>query len=291
MSQDKSTEVPQETGSAPPKKVRCRVRRRVPFFQYRTFWFLLFVLLGIVFTAMLNRAMNDREYQDKFANYLWEKSQIRLKFYDIKFNLFTGKVGGSELSVYAQKNRTLLSLSEFTLKYNPFYLWIGRFKITGVRAREFFLDTSQAVKAKSKNKKFDPKMIPFFLKHVHLKQAAINKFDWLQPRGGHVLMDDIQLTSKFGSGLHTSPLQLRVNGLEYRGHKQHAFVKRLALDGFFLFDFSQPLIFDQSRISAQVSLTDALFGFYRRPKPWLTDAVFAKDLEPLIRQYYREIPD
>src|SRR3989339_1635825 len=105
---------------------------------------------------MLNRAMNDREYQDKFANYLWEKSQIRLKFYDIKFNLFTGKVGGSELSVYAQKNRTLLSLSEFTLKYNPFYLWIGRFKITGVRAREFFLDTSQAVKAKSKNKKFDP---------------------------------------------------------------------------------------------------------------------------------------
>ncbi len=285
MTETKKTKEPQEKASS--KKSKKTKGKR--YYHYRIFWIFVIIVIGYLVVFLMNWAMNDREYQDRAAQYLYEKSQTKLDFTDITFNLFTGKVSGKDLTVHVEKSNLKLSLKEFTLKYNPYYLWIGRFKITGIYANEFFLDTSNLILPQKMQKKIT---MPNYLKRVKLSEAKINKFYWKQPKDGSLSIEDITLESKFGSVIYTSPLTMVLNSLEYRGPKHHAFLNHMELDGFFLFDFSQPLIFDESRLSAKLEVEDALLAFYRTPKPWLTDRAWDADLEPILKRYYpQKIPD
>ncbi|MBU0505796.1 translocation/assembly module TamB domain-containing protein [bacterium] len=274
---------PEQDKTKPLKKKHKR------FYHFRTFWIILLIIIGYAVTAGINWALNDRAYQLKAADYIYQKTGTKLEFSDVHFNLFTGRITGADLFVHSEKNKVKTSLKEFTLKYNPYYLWIGRLKLTEIIASEFYLDTSEMIVAKKKQANL--KNVPTYLKHIYLSKAQIKKFNWKQPKETILKFDNLKLTSKFGSAVHTSPLRMEIDTLEYRG-KHHIFFRRMNFDGFFLFDFSKPFIFDQTKLSARLEIEDTLLAFYRTPKPWLTDKAWDDDLEPLLKQYYPDkIPD
>jgi hypothetical protein len=293
MTEKKSEQAPQDEPQPKPeeKKTKPLKKKHKRFYHFRTFWIILLILIGYAVTAGLNWALNDREYQLKAAAYIYQKTQTKLEFSDVHFNLFTGRITGADLFVHSEKNNVTTTLKGFVLKYNPYYLWIGRLKLTAITASEFYLDTSEMIVAKKQPTKKNLKNFPNYLKHINLSEAHINQFHWKQPKETLLKFDNLKLTSKFGSAVHTSPLRMEIDTLEYRG-KHHVFFRRMNFDGFFLFDFSKPFIFDQTKISARLEIEDTLLAFYRTPKPWLTDKAWDDDLVPLLKQYYPEkIPD
>ena len=100
---------------------------------------------------MANRFINNRDNQVKVANWLYQKTQTKFDFNEVSFNLFWGEAHGKDLNLHVEKTNLKLSLKEFTLRYNPLYLWLGRFKITKIQAKEIWLDTSQLITLKNNN--------------------------------------------------------------------------------------------------------------------------------------------
>lgn len=268
------------------KKHLGRSAKRI--YHLKLFWFLVIIVLISSIVSGVNWALNNSNYQEKAATWIYQLTQTKLDYKDISFNLFFGEVKGTDLSVKVEKINLNLSLKEFKLNYNPLYLLIARFKVTKIHAKEFWLDTSELIKPEKTAKKVK---FPEFLKRVKLKEAKIDKFFWNQPKGAQLSIDTITLNSKFGSLFYKTPLNMVIEDIEYRADKLHTFIEKLELDGFFLFDFSQPRIIDESKLSAKAKIDKVLLAFYRSPKPWLTDRGWDKDLEPLLNKYYpNEIP-
>lgn len=276
--------------SPPSKKPDATKNPATPkkFYYYKLFWALL--LLGVVITivGLGNWALNNPKYQHKTARTIYKFKKIDLKFKDISFNLFAGEVSGKDLDLTVEKTNLKMQLKEFRISYNPLYLLIAKFKITKIQAREIWLDTSNLIKSDQPSKKIQ---VPDFLKRIKLKQAQIDRFFWSYPNGDYLAINKINLTSKFGSVIYKSLLHLVVNDITLYTKKLHAYIDDAEMDGFFLLDFSQPHILDQSKITISAKYNNILLAPYRQPKPWLTDRGWDKDLEPTLKKYYpNEIP-
>lgn len=196
---------------------------------------------------------------------------------------------GDDLTISLDKSYLILSLKEFELHYNPLYLWLLRLKITSVRAKEFAIDARHYTKTEA-----EPSQVKFpkFLKHIKLKEALIENFSWLQPGEKLTKVDNITLTSRFGSTIHTSPLNLKAEKIEHSGPKLDIFVDAVDIDGFFLFDFSKPHFFDESKLSATARIDGTLIAPFRTPKPWLKDLGYDPEMGPLLNKYYGDaIPE
>ncbi|MBF0105553.1 MAG: translocation/assembly module TamB domain-containing protein [Deltaproteobacteria bacterium] len=258
------------------------------FYKLKIFWIVIFMIMVTGAIGAANWFLNDQHYQIKAAALVYKLTKTRLAFNNIHFKLFLGEVSGKDLSITAEKTNLSLTLKEFKLNYNPLYLWLAKFKITKVYASQFVLDTSGLIKSENKTPK---RPVPDFLKRIKLKEAKIDQFIWKLPDNGILTVDKIRLTSKFGSVLYKSPLRMMTTGIAYQSKKLHAFIDSVELNGFFIFDFSQPRIFDESKLSAKAEIQRALLAVYRTPKPWLSERGWDQDLEPLLKSYYpQQIP-
>jgi len=272
--------------STPEKKKRPKKAKQPKrFYQLKLFWFIVAIAFITLFTGIANWVLNSRTNQERLASIIYKTSQTRLEFDDIHFNLFFGNVSGSNLTIDVEKSFISLSLKEFELRYNPLYLWILRFKITRIKAKEFLLDTRHLLVSKEKKNKVK---IPDFLKRVKLKEASLEKFVWHKPGDQLITIGKVALTSRFGSTFYTSPLNLKIDDVKFESPKLHAFVDAVDLDGFFLFDFSAPRMFDESKMSATAQIDRILIAPYRTPKPWLTDRGWDIDLDPILSKYYTD---
>lgn len=274
---------PTPSPSPPLPKSKSPQKRHKRVYQLKIFWFFLFTLLSVTLIGAINAALNLEDNQKQAAQALETFTQTHLEFRNLKFNLFWGEVAGEDFYLHVKKNNLKLSLTEFKLSYNPLYLLIARFKITKITAKEFWLDTSELIKSAEDPK---PIKVPTFLKRIKLKEAKLQRFFWSYPDGGYLAIENVSLDSKFGSSLSTSPLHLIVDDITYFTDKLHAYVERVELDGFFLFDFSQPRLLDESKLDIKADAQRILIAPYRKPKPWLTDAAWDIDLEPVLKNYY-----
>jgi hypothetical protein len=265
------------------------------FYQYKLFWALILVVVFYIFLGMANRFINNRDNQVKVANWLYQKTQTKFDFNEVSFNLFWGEAHGKDLNLHVEKTNLKLSLKEFTLRYNPLYLWLGRFKITKIQAKEIWLDTSQLITLKNNNEEkkqtIAKEHIPLFLRRIKLNQARIDSFFWNQSGQRQLSVGKIKLDSKFGSTFYASPLLMTINDIRFSTPKVNLFVNQVQQEGFFIFDFSQPRIFDESKISVKLKVNQALIAIHRKHKPWLNESSWDKDLNNLLTRYYpQEIP-
>lgn len=256
------------------------------FYHFRLFWIIVFISLATLFVAIINVNLNDKDKQVRMAEWIHNNMQVKLDFDNIHFNLFTGKLTGADLNVQIEKNKLNLSLKEFRLHYNPLYLWIGRFKITRIDAKEFWLDTSQMLNKKGHNDNQSPIKIPGFLKRIKLTKANIDQFFWNQSGNKQLAIEQIKIDSKFGSTFYTSPISMTISNLRYFSKKIDVFVDRIEQEGFFIFDLTQPRILDESRISIKLNFKNLLLSIYKTPKPWLTDRGWDLELETLLKMYF-----
>lgn len=262
---------------APPK------RPRPSFFRRPAFLLALAVAFLVVAIASANSFLNKRDVQDRLAQFLHEKAGIKADFDAITLEFFTGELSGKGITLDFERNKLLLSLQQFSVRFTPLALFIGEISVTAVTADEIYLDTSETVKSAAKT---EHGKLPDFLTHLSLRRAEINRFYWNQGTKGTLFVDKVRIASRFGSLFYQSPTTMRIRRLKYLGAKTHVFADKIVQNGFFIFDLSQPRIVDESRIASRIRAEGLLVSFQKRRKPWLTNPGWDEDLTATIAKNY-----
>ena len=283
------TEAKQNAPSPPDKP--GELPKKLPYRVYRKQILNIMILAGVLalILGLGNILINRKANQERIADFLYEKTQIRATFDDLKIHLFVGTISGDNIALDFKKNQFFLSLKRFKIHFNPIYFLVGKIKINAVVASQIYLDTSLLTPSEKKER---PKHIPNFLKNLKLTRAEIDQFYWNQGATGYLFVDKVRLASRFGSVFYKSPMTMQVEDLKYIGPKLHVFADEIKQDGFFIFDLSQPRIFDESRLTSKVEINSVLLALKKRRKPWLTTPGWDEDLNPVISRYYTHgIPD
>ena len=250
---------------------------------------LFFILLGaiLVLISVANFFLNQKHIQEKFANTIYKTSQTKIIFEDLKLQIFIGALSGKKLELHVEKNNMRISLNQFRLHFNPFFFLIGKIKVNTVTAKEITIDSSHYQKSEEKK----TAKFPEFLRRLKLERAKIDKIHWKQKEDQTLDIENLTVVSQFESLIEASPYSMTIANLKFLHPKIHAFVESFRQEGFFLFDFSQPRIFDESRISSTIELKNFFLSIEKRKKPWLTNAGWDADLNPILKKYYgEEIP-
>lgn len=263
-----------------------RKKPRVPK-RFAIFFFVFgFILLLLILANVL---INQKNIQEKFAAYLYQKSQIKIGFDDLSLQLFTGNIKGKKISLQLEKNKMGIELNEFTVRFNPFFFLIGKIKIDTIEANQITLDTSHFIKTKDQKSE---KNIPKFLRQIKLQRASINQLRWDQGADKVLQIDNINLTSKFGSVITRNPTIMKISNFKYHHPQFDIFVDHFVQDGFFIIDLSQPRILNESKISNQVNINNVFLSVKKKKKHWLTNAAWDADLMSVIKKYYGgSLPD
>ncbi|MCP5464257.1 MAG: translocation/assembly module TamB domain-containing protein [Deltaproteobacteria bacterium] len=242
----------------------------------------------------MNYIINHKKYQDDAVAFLEKRTQSEIAFSDLSFNLFFGEISGSNISFHSNKTNLNLELKKFRMRYNPLYLWIARFKLTEIYAEEFFLDTSDLIKNqsstaaanKTEKKKADLSQLPPFLKRIKLKKAEIQNFVWKQKPEQTLTINAVSLKSRFGSSFYSSPLDLDIHNTRFSSKKVDLFLDKGTISGFFVFDFSQPRILDESSLEIKMSIEGFLLSIIKKIKPWITDEGWDQDMNPTLARFF-----
>lgn len=264
-----------------------KAKKAKKVYKLRFFWVLVCFGIYLLLLGILNIAINVESIQRQFTDYVYTKTNTILIYKKLNFNLFTGDIEGDDIAIKAEKTNLDLSLQKFKFSYNPLYMWIGRFKITKIQAEQIWIDSSNLIKREKNTKKIE---VPKFLQRIKLDEAKVKTFYWKQAEDKSLAIDDINISSRFGSNFSRSPLSLKVKKLAYKSPKIDSFIENIELDGFFLLDFSKTFIFDETKVALKGAIHDTLLAFYKRPKPWLDDEPWDNDMDPIIHKHYNTIP-
>lgn len=254
------------------------------FYRYKLFWLFVLVTVSLLLITSANMVLNNKNNQKKVVDWIYFFTQAELSFDKMKFNLLLGEIKGKNLKLKTSKTNLELSLQKFKLNYNPLYIFFARFKITKIQASEFVLDTSKFEPLEKKQK--EKTKFPQFLQRIKLSEANIDNFVWKQKNEEQLSIEEITLSSRFSSSFRSSPLFMTVSNVHFDGKKLDAFIDKIEQEGFFIFDLSQPRIFDESKIAVQLKINNILLAIHKTPKPWLTDRGWDQDIEPLLMKYY-----
>lgn len=258
------------------------------FYRRKAFWLFLVLALATVFLGSLNVALNNRGVQRWVADLLYASQRIHVEFEDLSVQALWGSVSGTNISVIDERSNVNLTLNEFDVSFNPLWLVMGRFKVTQVEAKELFLDTSLFIHQDGPAPAAKP---PYFLKRIKLRHARVENLYWRQTSERYIVIHDVVVESKFGSIFFKSPTLLTVNGFRFIDPQVHLFVDRIEQNGFFIFDFTQPRFFDESKLYTNIKVSDLLFSIRKTAKPWLTERLWDEDLTPVLTRYYgAEVP-
>jgi hypothetical protein len=254
MAEKKQDAKPSAVAADPPRK----------FYRRKVFRLITLLFLFLIGSASLNAVLNNRSVQRWVADQLYARQRIHVDFEDLTIHSLWRSVSGSNVSIIDEKSNVNLTLNEFRVSFNPFWLLLGRFKVTEVEAKELFLDTSLMVRKEDKKTPVKP---PYFLKRIKLRHARVENFYWRQTTERYLVIHDVAVESKFGSIFFKSPTLLTVNGLRFIDPKVHLFIDRFEQNGFFIFDFTQPRFFDESRLYSNLKIIGIQFSLRKSAKP------------------------